>query len=87
MAVVVDPQGNVVYAEPVSPSGIEYIDDYSVTVASRAITYRPYDEPYEVRVILVYDPEARSLTHRVDGFIKTPPTVGRSLDKGRDKRS
>ena len=51
-------------------SGIEYIDDYSVTVASRAITYRPYDEPYEVRVILVYDPEARSLTHRVDGFIR-----------------
>lgn len=76
VAVVVDTQGNVVYAEALNSSGIEYIDDYSVTVASRAITYRPYDEPYEVRVILHYDPEARSLTHRVDGFIRTPPTVG-----------
>lgn len=76
VAVVVDPQGNVVYAEPITRSGIEYIDDYSVTVASRGITYRPYDEPYEVRVVLHYDPEARSLTHRVDGFIRTPPTVG-----------
>lgn len=76
VAVVVDPQGNVVHAEPITRSGIEYIDDYSVTVASRGITYRPYDETYEVRVILHYDPEARSLTYRVDGLIRTPPTVG-----------
>lgn len=76
VAVIVDPSGNVLEAVVVTPSGIDAIDDYSVTVATRAITYRPYDETYEIRVILVYDPEARSLTHRVDGLIKAPPTVG-----------
>lgn len=76
VAVIVDPAGNVLETVVTQSSGVEYIDDYSRTVASRGITYRPYDEIYEIRVVLVYDPDERSLSHRVDGFIKAPPTVG-----------
>ena len=76
VAVIVDPAGNVLETVVTSSSGIDAIDDYSVTVATRGMTYRPYDETYEIRVVFIYDPEARSLTHRVDGLIKVPPTVG-----------
>lgn len=76
VAVIVGPAGNVLETVVIQGSGIPYIDEYSRTVASRGFTYQPYDETYEIRVVLVYDPDARSLTHRVDGFIRVPPTVG-----------
>jgi len=76
VAVIVDPAGRVLETVVTKSAGIDYIDDYSKTVASRGFTYQPYDEIYEIRVVLVYNPEERSLTHRVDGYIKAPPTVG-----------
>src|SRR5690606_27362405 len=76
VAVIVDPSGRVVETVVTQSSGIDYIDDYSQTVASRGIVYLPSDEMSEIRVVLVYDPRESSLTHRVDGFIKAPPTVG-----------
>lgn len=76
VAAVVSPEGRVIETVVIRPSGIDYIDNHAQTLASRGIQFKPYQEAYEIRVMVTYNGRESTISYDVGDFIRVPPTVG-----------
>lgn len=77
VAAIVGEDGHVIEVVLISGSGISVVDNYALNVVQRGIPFKPYDSPYEARVLITFDSRQEHLIFRYDGLIKSPPTVGR----------